>query len=400
MIYKSFEVWLRLSVGYNVIDNKPWRHNVNPFKKLALSIAVTTTLVTFSAGSYAGETLDTAKVGLASQAQGLERVTQILVAPPFLPKHEQVAKGGSKIIAMTMEVVEKAMEISPGAFVQAMTFEGSNPGPMIVAHVGDYVELTLKNPKTNTLLHNIDFHAATGALGGGALTDVSPGEQVVLRFKATKAGVFVYHCAPGGVMIPFHIVSGMNGAIMILPREGLKDEKGQSVSYDKAYYIGEQDWYVPKDDYGKYKRYNSPAEGMADTLAVMRGLIPTHITFNGKVGALTGENAMTAKVGETVLFLHSEANRDTRIHLIGGHGDLVWPGGSFNDTPITNQETWSVLGGSAVAAMYTFKQPGSYAYVNHNLIEAVMLGALAHVSVEGKWNNDLMEQVSKPSPIK
>jgi nitrite reductase (NO-forming) len=49
--------------------------------------------------------------------------------------------------------------------------------------------------------HNIDFHASTGALGGGGLTHVTPGEETKLRFKATKPGVFVYHCAPGGVMI-------------------------------------------------------------------------------------------------------------------------------------------------------------------------------------------------------
>jgi nitrite reductase (NO-forming) len=34
--------------------------------------------------------------------------------------------------------------------------------------------------------------------------------------------------------------------------------------------------------------------------------------------------------------------------------------------------------------------------VNHNLIEAVNLGATAHVVVEGNWNNDLMEQVQAP----
>ena len=43
--------------------------------------------------------------------------------------------------------------------------------------------------------------------------------------------------------------------------------------------------------------------------------------------------------------------------------------------------------------VYTFKQPGVYAYVNHNLIEAVMLGATAHVVVEGEWDDDLMVQV-------
>ena len=44
---------------------------------------------------------------------------------------------------------------------------------------------------------------------------------------------------------------------------------------------------------------------------------------------------------------------------------------------------------------YEFRQPGVYAYVNHNLIEAVMLGATAHVMVEGEWNNDLMTQLAK-----
>ena len=338
-------------------------------------------------------------VGTESKATDLQRVKQALVAPPFLPKHDQVAKGQPKIIEVEMKVVEKEREIAPGVFAQTMTFNGFNPGPMIVAHVGDYIELTLKNPSRNTLLHNIDFHAATGAMGGGSLTEISPGQEVVLRFKATKAGVFVYHCAPGSAMTPFHVVSGMNGAIMVLPRDGLKDENGQSVSYDKAYYIGEQDWYIPQDKNGQYKRYGSPIAAMGDTLKVLKGLVPTHLTFNGKVGALTGKGALTANVDETVMFIHSQANRDTRVHLIGGHADLFYHGGAFADKPLTDRETWPIFGGEAAAAIYTFKQPGTYAYLNHNLIEGVLLGAAAHVVVEGKWNNDLMEQVKAPAKM-
>ena len=281
-----------------------------------------------------------------------------------------------------------------------MTYNGSVPGPMIVVHEGDYVELTLVNPKTNTLLHNIDFHASTGAMGAGELTKVSPGQQVKVRFKATKPGVFIYHCAPGGAMIPWHVVSGMNGAIMVLPREGLKDENGDPVKYDKAYFIGEQDYYLPQGEDGKYIRFNSPLEGFGKTVELMKGLIPTHEVFNGKVGALTGENALTANVGETVLFIHSQANRQSNPHLIGGHGDLVWERGSFNDKPETNLETWLIAAGSAGAMLYTFQQPGIYVYLNHNLIEAMLLGAAAHVKVDGKWNNDLMEQVMKPTGIK
>ena len=330
----------------------------------------------------------------------LPRVKQKLVAPPFAPQHDQVAAGGPKIIEVEMVIEEKQVEIDDeGTKTWVFAYNGTVPGPLIICHEGDYVELTLKNPASNLLEHNIDFHSSTGALGGGALTKVLPGEQCVLRWKATKSGVFVYHCAPGDVMIPYHVVQGMNGAIMVLPRDGLKDAAGQPYAYDKLFYIGEQDFYIPRDEAGAFKSYEGSGDNMSDALDVMRGLIPTHVVFNGRKGALTGDAALKAKVGEKVLFIHAQSNRDSRPHLIGGHGDLVWETGSFADRPDTNLETWFIRGGSAGAMAYEFRQPGIYAYVNHNLIEAVLLGATAHVVVEGEWNDDLMMQVAKPGPI-
>ena len=330
----------------------------------------------------------------------LPRVKVDLVAPPGVHAHDQVAVGGPKVVEFTLTIEEKPLVIDDlGTTVHAMTFNGSVPGPLMVVHEGDYVELTLINPDTNMLQHNIDFHSATGALGGGGLTLVNPGEQVKLRFKATRPGTFVYHCAPGGPMIPWHVVSGMNGAIMVLPRDGLKDGQGNSLHYDRVFYIGEQDFYVPKDADGNFKTYDSAGDAYSDMLEVMKTLTPTHEVFNGAVGALTGENAMTASVGETVLVVHSQANRDTRPHLIGGHGDYVWNTGKFRNAPEVDLETWLIPGGAAGAMLYTFLQPGIYAYVNHNLIEAVELGATAHFKVDGEWDDDLMTQVQAPSPI-
>lgn len=338
--------------------------------------------------------------GPAPDLSTLPRQKVELVAPPFVHAHDQIAKGGPKVVEFTLIIEEKQLVIDDyGTTVHAMTYNGSVPGPLMVVHQDDYVELTLVNPDTNMLQHNIDFHASTGALGGGGLTLINPGEQVKLRFRATRTGTFVYHCAPGGPMIPWHVVSGMNGAIMVLPRDGLKDGNGKPLSYDHVYYVGEQDFYVPRDDDGNFKSYDSAGDGYDDMVKVMRGLIPTHVVFNGAVGALTGENALTAKVGETVLIVHSQANRDTRPHLIGGHGDHVWQSGKFANAPDVDLETWFVAGGSAAAALYTFLQPGIYAYVNHNLIEAVELGATAHFKVEGEWVDDLMTQVQAPSPI-
>ena len=338
--------------------------------------------------------------GPAPDLSSLPRIEVELARPPFVHAHEYIPAGGPRVVAFEMTIEEKLLVIDDyGTTVHAMTFNGSVPGPMMVVHEGDYVELLLKNPDSNSMPHNIDFHSATGALGGGALTMVNPGEQVVLRWKATRPGVFVYHCAPGGPMIPWHVVSGMNGAVMVLPRDGLKDRNGKLLSYDRVYYVGEQDFYVPRDAEGNFKTYDSAGDGYEDMLAVMKTLTPTHEVFNGAIGALTGENAMTAAVGETVLILHSQANRDTRPHLIGGHGDHVWATGKFRNPPQVDLETWHIPGGCAGAALYTFLQPGIYAYVNHNLIEAVELGATAHFVVEGEWNDDLMTQVQPPTPI-
>lgn len=338
--------------------------------------------------------------GPAPDLSALPRMRVDLVKPPFVHVHDQVAVGGPKVVEFTLTIEEKALVVDDyGTTVQAMTFNGSVPGPLMVVHQHDYVELTLINPATNMLQHNIDFHSATGALGGGGLTLVNPGEQVKIRFKATRAGVFVYHCAPGGPMIPWHVVSGMNGAIMVLPRDGLSDGNGNPLAYDRVFYIGEQDFYVPRDADGNFKTYESAGDGYADMLEVMKTLTPTHEVFNGAVGALTGDNALTAEAGETVLIVHSQANRDTRPHLIGGHGDYVWATGKFRNRPEVDLETWLIPGGAAGAALYKFLQPGIYAYVNHNLIEAVELGATAHFKVGGKWNDDLMTQLYPPTAI-
>jgi nitrite reductase (NO-forming) len=335
-----------------------------------------------------------------AEEANLPREQVSLVAPPFVHAHEQAIKAGPKILEFKLVVEEKRILIDDiGTTMQAMTYNGSIPGPMMVVHEGDYVQVTLVNPATNTMAHNIDFHGATGALGGGSLTLVNPGEQVVLRFEATRPDVFIYHCAPGGVMIPWHVVSGMSGVIMVLPRNGLTDAAGHPLHYDRVYYIGESDFYIPRDEKGNFKSYSSPGEAFADTEETMRKLIPTHVVFEGRVGALTGKNALTARVGETVLIVHSQANRDSRPHLIGGHGDYVWETGKFSNPPEKDLETWFIRGGSAGAALYTFRQPGIYAYLTHNLIEAVELGATAHFKVEGAWNDDLMTQVKPPEPI-
>ena len=148
-----------------------------------------------------------------------------------------------------------------------------------------------------------------------------------------------------------------------------------------------------------WKRSKDFADQMGDMLKVMDGLVPTHVVFNGKTGALTADIRLEAKVGETMLMLHSQANYPSWPHLIGGHGDWVWPYGKFDNRPDEGLETWDVVPGGSAAAVHTFRQPGVYAYLNHNLIIAFVKDAKAFIHVEGEWNNELMEQTSPPTAV-
>jgi len=289
-----------------------------------------------------------------------------------------------------------------------MAFNNHVPGPVPVVFQWDWVSLTLVNTTTDTIRfgtanntqpHNIDFHASTGALGGGALTLVGPGQEVGLRWRAEKAGFFVYHCAPGGEMVPYHVTTGGNGAILVLPREGLRDGRGNPVRYDRAFYFGEQDYYVPMDENGNPKRYPNFTAQMPDGIEAMRKLIPTHIAFNGKYGSLTEDIRLEAQVGETVLLLHSQANNPSFPHLIGGHGDWVWPYGKFGNRPDEGLESWDVVAGGTAAAVYTFRQEGTYAYLNHNLIKAFIFDAKALIHVTGGWDDDLMTRTFDARPV-
>src|SRR3974377_501474 len=67
-----------------------------------------------------------------------------LLAPPFVHAPEQATKQVPNIMEFRVTIEEKKGVIDDqGTTFQAMTFNGSMPGPFIVVHEGDYVEVTL-----------------------------------------------------------------------------------------------------------------------------------------------------------------------------------------------------------------------------------------------------------------
>lgn len=308
-----------------------------------------------------------------------------LTAPPLVPR--PVGKRAATKLVVNMEVIEKEMQMSDGVSYVYWTFNGSVPGSFIRTRVGDEVEFHLKNHPDSKLPHNIDLHAVTGPGGGAKSSFVAPGHEVVFNFKTLNPGLYVYHCATAPVGM--HIANGMYGLILVEPEGGLPP-------VDKEYYIMQGDFYTE----GENGERGLQAFDM--TKAIDEDA--DYVVFNGSVGALTGENAITAKVGETVrLFVgNGGPNLVSSFHVIGEIFDKVHvEGGTMVNE---NVQTTLIPAGGAAMMELRVDVPGDFIMVDHSIFRAFNKGALGILKVEGPENKDIFagktaEMTYNPSDV-
>jgi nitrite reductase (NO-forming) len=293
-----------------------------------------------------------------------EPIHAILTSPPHVPPPTN-RNYPAKVI-VDLEVVEKTMQISEGVNYTFWTFGGSVPGSFIRVRQGDTVEFHLKNHPNSKMPHNIDLHGVTGPGGGAASSFTAPGHESQFTFKALNEGVYVYHCATAPVGM--HIANGMYGLILVEPPNGLP-------KVDKEYYVMQGDFYTA----GKYREKGLQAFDMEKAIDER----PTYVLFNGAEGALTGDKAITAKVGEKVrLFVgNGGPNLVSSFHVIGAIFDQVRFEGGTNVQK--NVQTTLIPAGGAAIMTFTAKVPGSYVMVDHSIFRAFNKGALAILKIEG-----------------
>jgi len=293
-----------------------------------------------------------------------------LTAPPTVPA--PVGDRAAKKLIVDMEILEQEGTMTDGVKYVYWTFGGSVPGSFIRTRVGDEVEFTLKNHPDNKLPHNIDLHAVTGAGGGAASSFVAPGHEVTFSFKTLNPGLYVYHCATAPVGM--HIANGMYGLILVEPEGGLP-------AVDREYYVMQGDFYT-KGENGDPGLQPFDMQKAVDEDA-------DYVVFNGKVGSLTGDNALQAKVGETVrLYVgNGGPNLVSSFHVIGEIFDRV----NIEGGDMVNENVQTTLIPAGGAAMVEFKVdvPGTFILVDHSIFRAFNKGALGMLKVEGEENKRL-----------
>jgi nitrite reductase (NO-forming) len=251
-------------------------------------------------------------------------------------------------VELTAQEVER--EVAVGVRQRLWTFNGTAPGPVLRGRVGDTFDVTLRNDAS--MGHSVDFHAGVYA-PDEAMRTVAPGESIRFSFKATRAGIWMYHCST--MPMSLHIANGMFGAVIIDP-PGLAPVAQEYVVVQSELYLGAQG-------------------GTADPTKIAAEQ-PDAVVFNGFANQYD-HDPLTATTGDHVRIwvLDAGLNRATSFHLVGGQLDTVFKEGAY----LLRQGQAGSVGGAQALDLepgqggfveLTAGPAGHYPFVSHLMVDA------------------------------
>ena len=144
-----------------------------------------------------------------------ERYTPVIVPDGHTLPFEK--RGGVKVFHLVAGPIRH--QFAPGLDIEAWGYNGSTPGPLIEAVVGDRVRIYVTNKLPEpTTVHWHGVLLPNGMDGVGGLTQdlIAPGKTFKYEFSFTKPGTFMYHPHFDEMT---QIALGMVGMIVVHPRE-------------------------------------------------------------------------------------------------------------------------------------------------------------------------------------
>ena len=138
---------------------------------------------------------------------------------------------GQTLREYNIAAVDKEIEIAPGLFFPAWTYNGRVPGPSLRCVEGDRIRIRFINAGSHP--HTIHFHGIhsanmDGVPGVGAGV-INPGDETIYEFDAFPFGCHLYHCHANP--LKRHIHKGLYGAFVIDPdparHQGEEEQKAR-----------------------------------------------------------------------------------------------------------------------------------------------------------------------------
>ncbi len=300
-----------------------------------------------AAGAGAGDPFGNPFVTVPSAAQrgveheGFTPVDPVLAPAPTGTVHEY-----------EWDITEEVRQVAPGHEQVVWLFDGQAPGPTLRGKVGDTFRITLHNK--GSMDHSIDFHA--GEVNPDKnMAQIPVGGSLTYEFVANRYGIWMYHCATAPMSL--HIANGMFGAVVIDPPAGSGDALSE---VDEEYLLVASEMFLGPTDVG------ADAQRVTD-----RRYDLTAFNFYPNQYDLA---PIEHKVGDTVRvwLLNAGPDQSLSFHVVGDVFDTVFTEGRYTirDARDTGSQAVDISVAQGGFVELTFNEPGSYAFVNHQMTDA------------------------------
>ncbi|MEO9613946.1 MAG: multicopper oxidase domain-containing protein [Nitratireductor sp.] len=122
---------------------------------------------------------------------------------------------GRQVREWTITAVDREVEIAPGVFFPAWTYNGRIPGPTLRCTEGERLRIRFLNAGSHP--HTMHFHGIHSARMDGVpgAGEIGPGEAFTYEFAAEPYGCHLYHCH--SIPLKRHIHKGLYGAFIVDP---------------------------------------------------------------------------------------------------------------------------------------------------------------------------------------
>ena len=124
---------------------------------------------------------------------------------------------GTVVREWNIVAYDREIEIAPGLFFPAWTYNGRVPGPTLRANEGDLLRIHFTNAGTHP--HTMHFHGIHSAFHDGVpgigRGEVAIGDQHTYEFTAKPFGLHLYHCHVNP--LKRHIHKGLYGMFIVNP---------------------------------------------------------------------------------------------------------------------------------------------------------------------------------------
>ena len=129
---------------------------------------------------------------------------------------EGTLENGQTLREWEVVAVDKEIEVAPGIFFPAWTYNNQVPGPTFRCTQGDRLRFHFTNAGAHP--HTIHFHGFHPPAMDGITPLVQPGQSFTYEFDARPFGVHPYHCHT--MPLKRHIHKGLYGSLIIDPPGG------------------------------------------------------------------------------------------------------------------------------------------------------------------------------------